>query len=59
MNSQEHTYMALYVGEDAVPQPRHLVEGMAQIDARDRDGTPIPRFVGYADNRDFIYLLRK
>jgi len=59
MNSQEHTYMALYTLEDGQPQPRHLVEGMAAIDDRARDGTPIPRFVGYADNRDFIYLLRK
>lgn len=59
MNSQEHTYMALYVREDGTLRPQHLVEGMAQIDDRARDGTPVPRFVGYADNRDFIYLLRK
>jgi len=59
MNSQEHTYMALYTREDGAPQPRHIVDGMAAIDSRARDGTAIPRFVGYADNRDFIYLLRK
>ena len=59
MNSQEHTYMALYVTEDGTLTPQHLVQGMAAIDSRERDGTPIPRFVGYADNRDFVYLLRK
>jgi len=59
MNSQEHTYMALYTRDAGELRPRHLVEGMAAIDDRARDGTPIPRFVGYADNRDFIYLLRK
>ncbi|WP_377070395.1 hypothetical protein [Roseovarius ramblicola] len=59
MNGQEHTYMALYVREDGALRPQHLVAGMAQIDERARDGTPVPRFVGYADNRDFIYLLRK
>jgi hypothetical protein len=32
---------------------------MRQIDARGRDGKRIPRFVGYADNRDFFYLLHK
>lgn len=59
MNSQEHTYMALYVTEGGTLMPQHLVQGMAAIDSRARDGTPIPRFVGFADNRDFIYLLRK
>jgi hypothetical protein len=59
MNSQEHTYMALYATEGGELQPRHLVQGMAQIDERARDGRRLPRFVSYADNRDFIYLLRK
>lgn len=59
MNSLEHTYMALYTpGEDGLV-PHHLVSGMRQIDDRRRDGTPIPRFVGFSDNRDFFYLLRK
>ena len=59
MNSQEHTYMALYEQADDGLVARHIVQGMAQIDSRARDGAPIPRFVGYADNRDFMYLLRK
>ena len=59
MNSQEHTYMALYTRKDRGLIPHHLVGGMAAVDSRARDGSPIPRFVGFSDNRDFIYLLRK
>lgn len=59
MNSQEHTYMALYTREEGRILPHHLVSGMKAIDETGSDGWPIPRFVGYADNRDFIYLLRK
>jgi len=39
--------------------PHHLVQGMAAINGETRDGWPIPRFVSFADNRDFFYLLRK
>ena len=59
MNSQEHTYMALYTRENRGLIPHHLVNGMSAVDSRARDGSPIPRFVGFSDNRDFIYLLRK
>jgi len=59
MNSQEHTYMAVYTQENGDVVPHHIVSGMAAIDSKRRDGTPIPRFVGFPDNRDFIYLLRK
>ena len=59
MNSQEHTYVAIYTQEQTGLDPHHLVSGMAAVDTRASNGTPIPRFVGFADNRDFIYLLRK
>lgn len=59
MNSQDLTYMALYTREERNVIPHHLVGGMAEADTRGSDGKLIPRFVGYADNRDFIYLLRK
>ena len=60
MNSQEHTYMALYPQTDSDwITVEHLVRGMRAIDQKRRDGTVIPRFVGFADNRDFFYLLRK
>ncbi len=59
MNSQEHTYLALYTHQDGRTLPHHLVTGMAAIDSKTRDGWPIPRFVSFADNRDFFYLLKK
>ncbi len=59
MNSQDHTYMALYTENRGSPVPQHLVSGMSEIDQRTNKGDPIPRFVGFSDNRDFIYLLRK
>ncbi|MEX3014759.1 hypothetical protein [Gymnodinialimonas hymeniacidonis] len=59
MNSQEHTYMALYVhdeeGEEEM-QWQHLVSGMAEADP---DNGRIARFIGAPDNRDFFYLLRR
>jgi len=60
MNSQELTYMALYpqIEDDDWIEAQHLVPGMAVVDQSTRNG-PIPRFVGYADSRDFFYLLRR
>lgn len=60
MNSQEHTYMALYpeIEDGGWIEAQHLVQGMAVVDQRSAQGT-IPRFVGFADNRDFFYLLRR
>ncbi len=59
MNSQEHTYMALYIhGEDGGDEMdvQHLVSGMAGADP---DNGATARFVGAPDNRDFFYLLRR
>ncbi len=60
MNSQEHTYLAIYpqIDDGDWIEAEHLVSGMADVDQNSRNGT-IPRFVGYADNRDFFYLLRR
>ncbi|WP_224815406.1 hypothetical protein [Hasllibacter sp. MH4015] len=59
MNSQEHTYMALYIhdedGDDEM-EVQHLVSGMAEADP---DNGRIPRFISAPDNRDFFYLLRR
>jgi hypothetical protein len=59
MNSQEHTYMALYVQDEDTLDTQHLVRAMEEIDERGSDGARIPRFVSTADNRDFFYLLRR
>lgn len=58
MNALEHTYLALYLrhGNDNVVE--HLVQGMALIDKKS-DDTIVPRFLGYPDDRDFFYLVRK
>lgn len=58
MNALEHTYLALYVRDAAKVTIEHLVAGMEQVDQR-VDGQTIPRFVGFPDNRDFFYLLRR
>lgn len=59
MNSQELTYMALYLHEGEELEARHLVAGMAEADVRGSRGTRIPRFVSAPDNRDFFYLVRR
>jgi len=61
MNSQEHTYMALYTPNDSGDglDTQHLVRAMSGIDASGANGTRIPRFVGFSDNRDFFYLIRR
>lgn len=59
MNSQEHTYMALYLHDEEGEEEmewQHLVSGMAEADP---DNGRIARFIGAPDNRDFFYLLRR
>lgn len=59
MNALEHTYLALYVPQDGDVHVEHLIPGMSDVDKSQRDGTLIPRFVGFADNRDLFYLTRR
>jgi hypothetical protein len=58
MNALEHTYLATYrrSGQDLIVQ--HLIHGMDGIDLTVK-GRRVPRFLGYPDNRDFFYLVRK
>ena len=58
MNALEHTYLATYrrVGSQLVVD--HLINGMSQVEKSDSGGT-VPRFLGYPDNRDFFYLMRR
>ena len=37
---------------------QHLIRGMAEVD-KSADGAMVPRFVGFPDNRDFFYLMRR
>lgn len=59
MNALEHTYLALYAQRDGKVHVEHLLPGMSLIEKKARDGTIIPRFIGFADNRDLFYLTRK
>ncbi|MFW5881137.1 MAG: hypothetical protein ACOCTP_01285 [Roseicyclus sp.] len=59
MNSQELTYMALYIHDGDRLEAQHLVSAMADVDVRGSRGARIPRFVSAPDNRDFFYLTRR
>jgi len=59
MNALEHTYLAVYARKGGQVHVEHLVPGMALIEKKVRDGTILPRFIGFADNRDLFYLTRK
>jgi hypothetical protein len=58
MNALEHTYMAVYALRGSDLQVEHLVRGMEVLD-KSEGGRLLPRFLGYADNRDFFYMLRR
>lgn len=58
MNALEHTYMTLYQrGKGSELTPQHLIKGMKVLDERFKGN--VPRYIGYPDNRDFFYFLKK
>jgi len=58
MNALEHTYLALYSRQAGRLVVQHLIEGMREVD-RKGGNQLAPRFLGFPDDRDFFYLLRK
>lgn len=58
MNALEHTYLALYARQGSEMKVMHLITGMNAVD-KSADGRLIPRFLGFPDNRDFFYLIRR
>ncbi len=58
MNALEHTYLALYHKEGEHLLVQHLIQGMSVLDKLDK-GVYIPRFLGYSDNRDFFYVMKR
>jgi hypothetical protein len=58
MNALEHTYLALYSREGSRLLVQHLVHGMEEVD-RKGGNQLAPRFIGFPDDRDFFYLLRR
>jgi hypothetical protein len=59
MNAPVLTYMALYLHTGGKVQVEHLVPAMSEADETDAKGNLLPRFVGFADNRDLFYLVKK
>ena len=58
MNALEHTYLALYLRSGSRISVEHLVQGMEVLD-KNVGATLVPRFMGFADDRDFFYLVRR
>jgi hypothetical protein len=58
INALEHTYLALYRLKDSELTVEHLVTGMNVLD-KVIGGAVLPRFLAFADNRDFFYLVRR
>ena len=56
MNALDHTYLAVYRLREGDFRVEHLIQGMDVLD-RTANNQLLPRFLGYADNRDFFYLL--
>lgn len=58
MNALEHTYLATYImRDDKNYYPQHLMSEMEVLDQRFKGN--VPRFIGYPDNRDFFYVVRR
>jgi hypothetical protein len=58
MNALEHTYLALYRRAGSQLFVDYLISGMSQVEQLHSGGT-VPRFLGYPDNRDFFYVMRR
>ncbi len=59
MNALEHTYFALYRSDGQKTVATYLVQGMREVDPPAKGSKPVVRFIGYPDNRDFFYLMRR
>jgi hypothetical protein len=58
INALEHTYFALYTHRLGKVLVQHLIDGMEVVDRK--GGVEVaPRFIGFPDDRDFFYMLRK
>lgn len=58
MNALEHTYLAVYLRQGDQIVVEHLIRGMEEVD-KTTDNHITPRFIGFPDNRDFFYLVRR
>ncbi len=58
MNALEHCYLAIYAHGHNKLMVQHLITGMAVVD-RKGGAALAPRFIGFPDDRDFFYLVRR
>jgi hypothetical protein len=58
MNALEHTYLAVYRRSGSQVFVDHLLKGMSVLE-KSASQEIVPRFLGYADNRDFFYVMRR
>jgi hypothetical protein len=58
MNALEHTYLAVYASQEGRRTVEHLIDGMDVLDRHAGDQLA-PRFVGFPDDRDFFYLIKR
>jgi hypothetical protein len=58
MNALEHTYLALYRRAGSQLFVDYLLQGMSEVDKMNSGGE-VPRFLGYPDNRDFFFIMRR
>ncbi len=59
MNALEHTYCGVYRWSGGRLAVDHLIKGMSQLDKSAAPGEVLPRFLAFADNRDFFYVMRR
>ena len=60
MNALEHTYFAFYRTNGPALAVEYLMTGMREVDTNNSAGSrPVVRFIGYPDNRDFFYVMRR
>jgi hypothetical protein len=59
MNALEHTYLAVYQRSGSEISVEHLLKGMSVLDKAAPSGGVVPRFLGFPDNRDFFYVMRR
>ena len=58
MNALEHSYLALYRRSGSQLMVDYLIEGMSEAE-KNTSGESVPRFLGYPDNRDFFFVMRR
>ena len=58
MNALEHSYLALYRRSGSQLLVDYLIQGMSEAEKNTSGGT-VPRFLGYPDNRDFFFVMRR